>query len=198
MKSGKFIQSLPLGVTITIVSEGGRAKTCAQLRLSNGRWVTINKDVIVNSRFPTLSNAKISTPFSWYVVGFCVVAMMASGCKSINPSAPPVATPADTSSTYKVILAGNRKPQIYTGKLDKPVTVQQALVESGATRKYKEMTIKIARRLPGSSEILRMPATFDSDAGSVMEETNYAIHPGDEILVKPGSSGILDMVGLTH
>ena len=100
---------------------------------------------------------------------------------------------ADTP-TYKVIFQGKPggQPKVFTGHLTEPITVQQALEESGATKKYRNMLIDLARRTPQSSEILRLPITYQPGERHVLEQQNYSILPGDEILIRRGSKGPID------
>jgi hypothetical protein len=102
----------------------------------------------------------------------------------------------ENAPTYKVIFANGMggEPTIFTGKLTGPVTVQQALEESGAIDKYKGMQVDLAREVPDKATVLKLPILFDPDTRSVLEEQNYAIHPGDEILVRKDNPGALDAV----
>ena len=98
--------------------------------------------------------------------------------------------------TYKVIFASNMggEPTIYTGRITKPMTVHDALVESGAVAKYPGMKIDLARKVPGRNEVLRLDINYDSKESHVVEEWNYAVHPGDEILVRKEDVGALSTV----
>lgn len=121
--------------------------------------------------------------------------LMCSGCVTMNLQTPPTAEPPTPGGpSYKVIFANNQggEPQIYTGYLDKPVTIQQALDDSGATAKYEGMLVDIARRVEDSGQILKLQVEFDQKTNRIMERDNYAIHPGDEILVRENNPGPLD------
>lgn len=98
--------------------------------------------------------------------------------------------------TYKVILADvmGGEPTIYVGHISKPMTVQDALVDSGAVDKFKGMKIDLARKVPDRSEVLRLEINYDHKESKVIEEWNYAIHPGDEILVHREDVGALSAV----
>lgn len=125
--------------------------------------------------------------------------LLASGCSTLSPisktTAPTeMAAPPETNRgpTYKVLLAGytSSEPKVFTGTLTKPITVSQALEESGATQKYDGMRVDLARRVAENGEVLRLEIPWDSEAGTITDEHfNYAVHPGDEILVRPASSG---------
>lgn len=98
--------------------------------------------------------------------------------------------------TYKVIFANNMggEPTVYTGHIAKPMTVQDALTESGAVAKFPGMKVDLARKVSGRNEVLRLDINYDSKESHVVEEWNYAIHPGDEILVRKEDVGPLSTV----
>ena len=115
-----------------------------------------------------------------------VVAGSAVGCSTMMSSEPPV-PPVEGHThgpTYKVILGDSdaKKPKIYTGAINGNMTVQQALRDSGADQKFKAMRVDLARRTE-SGRVLKLPVHVDA-SGEVMSEQNYALHTGDEILVR--------------
>ena len=112
---------------------------------------------------------------------------MSSGCITINPF---VAQPSaeqvqvDPSQTYTVYMNSKGTGQGYHGVLaDEAVYVQDALELSGATRKYRNMKIRVLRSVDGSGRVLNMPVNYNASRKLVEDETNYAVHPGDKILV---------------
>lgn len=122
-----------------------------------------------------------------------------TGCammKSQAPPEPPVGMDQASAGTYKVIFgtANGKKPQIYVGDLVGNVTIQDALKASNAKKKFRAMTVDVARRVE-SGKVLKLPVHVDSKTGEVMAEQNYAVHPGDEILVRKSTNpGMLDSV----
>jgi hypothetical protein len=124
---------------------------------------------------------------------------LASGCASLgspaklpDPQESATAQEVRRGPSYKVLMANytSSEPTVFNGTLTKPITVSQALEESGATQKYNGMTVDLARRVPETGDVLRLEIPWDSEAGAVTDEHfNYAIHPGDEILVRPANAG---------
>ena len=119
-----------------------------------------------------------------------------SGCSTFDIHNRPVNEFVPTESdlpNYKVIFASpvGGEPTIYTGNITESMTIHDALVESGAVSKYKGMKIDLARRVPGQSDVLRLEIQYDAASRHVAEEWNYAIHPGDEILVRKEDVGAL-------
>ena len=125
-----------------------------------------------------------------------------SGCVSSLPQNTqipdlPVAKEREstTGSHYKVITptrSGN--PHIFRGSIpeDKGITIQEVLEKSGTTQKYRAMMVDIARRIPETGEVLKLPVKYDPNEGTVSPEQNYAILPGDEILIRPDSFNLID------
>jgi len=74
---------------------------------------------------------------------------------------------------------------MFAGDIDGPMTVQDALVAAGAPKKYRSMNVTLIREVEGSNRPLRMVCDYDAATRSVQIEQNYAIHPGDRILVEP-------------
>ena len=182
-------------MTIAIVSEGGSGKTCtAGFRVDAFEPVTlvIVKDKIVKQ----LTNHSFAH-YGTFGLLAAIGMLLNLGCSAMTPPPPPASpsSPASNAS-YKVIFGTNegKVPEIYDGQLDGNLTVQDALVASGAISKYgKGMTVDLARRLE-TGRVLKMPVNYDNKTASVMEEQNYAIHAGDEILVRRVDSGMMKAV----
>ena len=68
--------------------------------------------------------------------------------------------------------------------------VQQALEESGALRKFDRMKIELIRTANGRPQ--RMRSAYDHTRDQVPIEWDYAIYPGDRIIVTEDPSTIFD------
>ncbi len=139
--------------------------------------------------------------FSWHVsrvhfgLALLSIAILGSGCTALNSNRSiNMAEVDENTPTYKVILANNLggKPQIFTGRVSDSTTVQDALVASGAVEKYRGMTIDLARRVPEKDQVLKLPVIYDGDARHVIDAQNYAIHEGDELLVRKNNPGAFE------
>ncbi len=137
----------------------------------------------------------------WSLCNACALAavmgvIMLSGCATTpaGATAKPDMPPAAEGPGYKVIFANHMggKAKIYHGQVTPGVTVQDALEASGATRKYKGMLIDLARRVPDKNHVLKLPVNYDHEVSHVIDAQNYAIHPGDEILVRQNNPGAMD------
>jgi len=174
-----------------IVSEGGSGKTCAlPVGIASVTFVRASedKDLIVKKNQSSLVAYKLCLMVTF--------AALLSGCATVNVKMPAESPAVDAAPGYKVIF-GTRKgkmPEIFYGQITGNVTVQAALQESGALKRFKRgMRVDLARRLE-NGRVLKLPVNYDVDSGRVMSEQDYAIHPGDEILVRRADQGMLNDV----
>ena len=129
--------------------------------------------------------------------------LLTSGCATINPFAGrdvPVAE--DSAGQYQVAMeSGIGITKTFTGEIEGDVLVSEALEKSGATRKYRSMDIEVLRIVKsenGMPQPLRMQVTYAGPRKGVAPQQDYALHDGDRILVKKGSSGgISQMLGIS-
>jgi hypothetical protein len=97
----------------------------------------------------------------------------------------------DTTAYYFVEMQKNfGEPKIYKGAITQPTTVQQALDESGAKKQFSSMTVDVHRKLP-TGGVLKLPVGFKKGK-QVKYEQDYALHPGDRIVVHPQSNSPFD------
>jgi hypothetical protein len=102
---------------------------------------------------------------------------------------------SDPAKKYTVEM-GNMmsRPTIYEGKFEDNMTVQMALERSGAIRRYRNMDIAIERTVEETGMPLRMVVQYWPAKRSVSPEQDYALLPGDRIIVEP-ASGLRDALG---
>ena len=132
------------------------------------------------------------------VVFACVVL---AGCQSFDFEAArtsgtsePVAE-ANVIGQYQMQLIPSRgKPSVEKIDITGPVTVQDALEASGATKKFRGMKISLGRIIKDKSELLKLPVEYQLRSKSVRPEQNYQILPGDTITVSPSKSDALDKI----
>src|SRR5262249_13408342 len=74
------------------------------------------------------------------------------------------------------------KPQAIEKPLTEPIHVQTAMDQTGALKKYNRSLISIYRQLP-SGGLHKMDLEFDRENKRVAPEYDYAILPGDRIVV---------------
>lgn len=102
---------------------------------------------------------------------------------------------SDPAKKYTVEM-GNMmsRPTIYEGKFEENMTVQTALEKSGAIRRYRNMDVAIERTVEETGQPLRMVVQFWPAKRSVAPEQDYALIPGDRIVVEQ-ASGLRDALG---
>lgn len=128
------------------------------------------------------------------VLSVCVATILVSGCATFKP-ADKQEMPVGQSSgqpvgTYTVEFRdvfGSGKP--YVGKIDeKNPWVQTALEDSGAWKRYRSMNIIIERKVPGRYQPLEIPVEVQPRKREVKYEQDYALLPGDKVIVSPKST----------
>jgi hypothetical protein len=70
--------------------------------------------------------------------------------------------------------------------------LQDALTKSGAAGKLKRMELYVLRNPPGGGPRQRMTAEYDAAEKRVKWESDYAIYPGDHIVVIEDTSSEFD------
>jgi hypothetical protein len=117
-----------------------------------------------------------------------------SGCTSLlglsgihhTPVDPAAAEQADPPATVQVVLKnkrGNAKQS--TLPLTDGMSVQAALEQTGAIRKFKDMEIKVFRVTPLSKgAVVPLQADYDPAKNRVPITHDMALHAGDKILVE--------------
>jgi hypothetical protein len=126
---------------------------------------------------------------------FALVVISCGGCAALAPGHNDAEALADPDAPrYEVIFASSGEPEVFEGVIKGPMTVQDALEESGATRRYRHLMVDLARAVPEKDHVLKLPIQWNHEERHVMEEQNYALHPGDELLVRRDTSGPLSAV----
>ena len=75
-------------------------------------------------------------------------------------------------------LAGRVRVPVKPG-----MVVQNVLEDSGALDRFSRMSIKLKRRVDGQQGYLPLTAVYDHGRKTVRPESNYAIRPGDFLIV---------------
>ena len=130
-----------------------------------------------------------------------VVSTMA-GCASLGTPKPDAraelsqsGTPApDTANTPTVNLIfqpENGRPERLEQALTDATTVQQMLVQSGSFKKYRRIEVEIDRPLPGGG-FHKIPCEYDRETRQINPESDYALMPGDRVIISEDTSTIID------
>ena len=123
---------------------------------------------------------------------------LSSGCSSLPnslSSVPPVAS--GSQAQYLVDMqAGYGGGKKYRGVIGEGTTVQTAIEESGAVKKFRKMDILVLRKLEGAFQPLKMTSDYDAGNKRVRPDSDYALQHGDRIVITPQSeSHFLQLLG---
>jgi hypothetical protein len=125
------------------------------------------------------------------------------GCASLAPQESPKLTaevvpgqaagqPAFGASTYTVELrTSGGQSQTKQQELTGPLRVQEALEGTKADKKFKRFFVALDRPLP-DGRAHHMELTYDRGIKRLEPEYDYAILPGDRIVVTEDKSTVLD------
>ena len=83
------------------------------------------------------------------------------------------------------------QPERMERSLTEPTTVQQMLVQSGAVKKYGRIEVELLRPLPNGGSH-RIPCEYDRATKQINPENDYALMPGDRVVVKEDASTVID------
>ena len=120
-----------------------------------------------------------------------------TGCQSFDfgaaptetaTTSPPV-TDANVIGQYQMQLIPARgEPSVEKVNITSPVTVQDALEASGATKKFKDMKISLGRIIKDNGTLLKLPIDYQVRSKLIRPEQNYQLLPGDTLTVSPKST----------
>lgn len=112
-----------------------------------------------------------------------------SGCTSMltaRNSAVPVEDVVQQKQGYIVQIESSYSKDLFLkGELKTGMTIQQALDEQGLASKHKASDITILRQVPESGKLVKMACEFQPGKPQIKFEQDYALHPGDRILIQP-------------
>ena len=111
---------------------------------------------------------------------------------------PPETAPREESApgpTYTVeIRREGRKPEAAKFEHRQGMFLQDAVVQSGAAAKFPQMTLYIMRTPPQGGPAQRMTSVYDSAEKRVAWESDYAIYPGDHVVITEDTTSRFDEV----
>lgn len=124
------------------------------------------------------------------------VGCLLSGCSSLpkfgkTDLPPETSASAQQQAKYVVELHSNfGKPKLYEGVIGEATRVQDALEASGAMKQFSSMSVDLYRPVPGNLP-LKLVVEFKGKK-QIRYEQDYALHPGDRIIVKPKSDSPIE------
>lgn len=136
------------------------------------------------------------------VLGMVAILGTLSGCAGLQEQPTPklsaqlapatgVPAPAPGGKYVVEIRPEKGKPQQVERTLSEPTCVQQALEQSGASKRFGRMYVQLQRPLPtGGWHVMELE--FDRDLKRIAPEYDYALLPGDRVIVTEDTTTVLD------
>jgi hypothetical protein len=103
----------------------------------------------------------------------------------------PPHAPAPVGKYSVEIRAEKGKPQSVEREMTEPIHVQTALEQTGAAKRFPRAVIELYRPLPNGGWH-KMDLEFDRENHRVPPEFDYALLPGDRIVVIEDATNMLD------
>jgi hypothetical protein len=117
------------------------------------------------------------------------------GCASlVTRSAAPLAEQPAYPPQESVVVefhAEGGKAKSQEISLEPGMTVGDALDKCKGNRRYRRQFVDVRRTAPGGA-VHKMPINFDNGQRRVAHAANYALHPGDHVIVSEDPSTIVD------
>lgn len=133
------------------------------------------------------------------MLGVVFMSVAQSGCSTLstmanNKPVPPVAEEAANGMYMVDFVPFVGKSTSFKGQIRGNMTVQNALEESEAFKRVRNAKITIYRIVRGSGKPLKLPVSLMRGRRQVKFEEDYALHPGDRIVVETKGAAGLDQV----
>lgn len=110
----------------------------------------------------------------------------------VVPPTGPEAAAQEAAGKFSVeIRPENGKPQVAERPLTGQMHVQEGLEQTGAHRKFRRNHLELVRKLPNGG-VHRIPLEWDSSNRRVAVEFDYALLPGDRIVVREDTTTFVD------
>ena len=127
-------------------------------------------------------------PQSWFLV---LVAVSMSGCTLLE-SVPETLTPQEGPSCTLIYRSKNEDIRALDVPLDGMLTVGQLLKDHDALALHRKSIVSIYRKSDDPQHPIRLE--IELNGKKVKEEFNYAIFPGDQIVIGPDNSSPFGML----
>ena len=110
----------------------------------------------------------------------------------VVPPTGPEAAALEAAGKFSVeIRPDGGRPQVTERPLTGQMHVQEGLEQTGAHRKFRRNHLELVRKLPNGGAH-RIPLEWDTSNRRVAVEFDYALLPGDRIVVSEDTTTILD------
>jgi hypothetical protein len=125
-----------------------------------------------------------------------LLSLAAGGCwtplYNRDPSLPVAEQPFDAPQVAVEFQSASGKVKRVPVPLEAGMAAQDAIDKTKAGKHFGRCDIDLVRPGTLSPEPVKMPLAWDNDRKRVAHSTNYALHPGDRIVVRENTSSALD------
>lgn len=143
-------------------------------------------------------NTAVSSARSFALLGLiaCLSLASFSGCKGFMPVDDDIETNLTSDNSMGVyvmeIRRSGSKPETETKQLAEGMTLNQALVEAGVTKRRGNWEIQLIRTNPQNGLRHKMMVDYNTADRKVPVEQDYAIYPDDHIIAVPVTTNPFD------
>lgn len=126
-----------------------------------------------------------------------LVCLFETGCStldSVSDSAPPIANSLANGMYAVNVFPAYGEDISFKGQIRGNMTVQNALEESRSLKSTRNAEIKLYRIVQGSGRTVKMPVEMQSNGQSVKFEHDYALYPGDRLVIRGNASSGLGKI----
>lgn len=132
----------------------------------------------------------------------CLIFAAMTGCVGLGLSKPglnaelsktgaPAPEGSQVAKVDVIFQPEGGQPERLERPLSEPTTVQQILVQTGGIKKYRRIEVEVIRQLPNGG-FHKIPCEYDRTTRQINPEFDYALMPGDRVIVKEDTSTIID------
>ncbi len=116
------------------------------------------------------------------------------GCASIGMGLRSQKPPVETETYGLKVHGGLMGNRTVNQPLREGMTVQDVLDDAGQISRNRDYEIDILRKTNTGSGVVKMPTNYEPAKHRVSFETDYAIHPGDQVVIRPKSYSPMESV----
>jgi len=137
-----------------------------------------------------------------HLILFVILVSAASGCSLTNPKkskslaglTEPEGQKVPQETCIVELHPGGAKPSRMQLPISDSTTVQQALVESRAVKKFKKMKIHVLRIDEATGRKVKMGVEYLSDKRHVVPHYDYVLRANDRVVITEDNSSALESV----
>jgi hypothetical protein len=129
----------------------------------------------------------------WLALWLSISSFLGAGCSTLTRTPVPAAPGAPSPATFSIeVRPAGRSPKRKQVVLEKDLHLQDAVKMSGAH--FRKKDIYIVRKSPKTGTRHKLGTTIDSQRRQISLETDYAILPGDVVVVAEDTSTVFDEI----